>query len=250
MPKPPKAKKSKHINAWRRSFSREEKYKLNNEYNESKNCSKQVVRFLKGLSKQESTLNSITSYYWKTLLFHAMENDAKKNNNKENNDISVEQSDGNAWESSNLHTKTFEMLAYMGNCVKNRCLAQYFNPKMNLLQDMPLKQSQNISNRLVALCKNENKFLEAIVKVEEKEEIDLNETQKAIAGVVQSDKKNWFESWLFILFCPNLLLYVSDVVCCALYSMRSYAHVCLLIARMLIAAIYTSGYPVFFVLCV
>lgn len=154
VPKPPKAHppctSEDLVYAWRQSFSPEEKQKLRN-LDENNDCRRQVVRFLKGLCKEESTLSAITSYYWKTLLFHVMDKD----------------NEPDSWKGEKLYLRTFELLEYMAKFVKEKKFPQYFLPEMNLFEDWDDKVTTQISNRLTSLYKDEKKFLKAVEKVDD-----------------------------------------------------------------------------------
>lgn len=128
---------------WRRSFSLDEKKKMQNLDKESKGCRREVVKIIKTIVRNDATLAKLSSFHIKTAFLHY------------NFDERDEKHD---WSGEKLPERFFGMLKYLRECVNVKKLQHYFIPELNLLEELPDATLVNIEGRLAKLIENDNEL--------------------------------------------------------------------------------------------
>ena len=136
--------------AWRRTFSVEEKKHFDG-MDASNGCRKQCLRILKVIRNNEATFQRISSYHLKNTLFH----EAKEHKN--------------GWSQENIGTKFMDLLRRLSQSFLTGKLPNFFNPEVNLLENIPPETLKNMHCRCERLINNEArliKLLETIMGLE------------------------------------------------------------------------------------
>ena len=122
----------------RQSFSLEEKA-LFNGMDRDNGCRKKVLRILKVWRNREPGTHKLTSYHLKTALFH----EVKAHPN---------------WSQSELGPRLIGVLRRLHGDMERGYQSHYFNPHVNLLDNMPRSTIDNIRDRLQRIIRNEQVF--------------------------------------------------------------------------------------------
>ena len=118
-------------NAWRRSFSLDEKERLAN-IDQDQGCRKQVLRVLKVLRNREPGLQLLTSYHFKTVLFRKTD----------------ELCQPGQWSYECLGQRLMDMIAQIEKELGERVMPHYFLRGVNLLDGMSEIAIINLQQRL------------------------------------------------------------------------------------------------------
>lgn len=129
-------------NAWRRSFSGEEKELLNSLDKGNIGCRKQCLRILKVMRDKGPVFHILTSYHLKTVLFHEC----------------AEKSDNELWQPIHLAERVLDLMGRLCRSINKNSLPHYFLPEINLLKDIPQKSRENMRDRLRRLRNKEEQF--------------------------------------------------------------------------------------------
>jgi len=131
--------------SWRRSFSTEEKLKLE-AIDKNNGCRREVLRMVKALCKREPTLEKLTSFHLKTTLFHVVEQQMLEGE----------------WNVGTITERVFDFLGFLEQFLEHGILSHYHIREMNILQDIKNDTINNIRCRIKTLRSSEKKFKKAI----------------------------------------------------------------------------------------
>ena len=134
------------INSWRRSTSKKEKELLKS-VDRNNECRRKSIQIVKAICKREATLQTLTSFHLKTILFHL-----------------VKQNVPLKWGPNDFYERVFDILGFIQQYLEAKYLPQYFIPSMNILHSSSFNESQlsNMLDRVKKLRSSEVKFIRAI----------------------------------------------------------------------------------------
>ena len=132
-------------NAWRRSFSLDEKERLAN-IDQDQGCKKQVLRVLKVLKNREPGLQLLTSYHFKTVLFRKTD----------------ELCQPGQWSYKCLGQRLMDMIAQIEKELGERVMPHYFLQGANLLDGMSESARVNLQQRLIRLKNSEREMMKLL----------------------------------------------------------------------------------------
>jgi len=127
-------------NAWRRSFSLQEKGKFV-AMDRDNGCRKKVMRILKVLRNREPGLTQLTSYHLKTSLFKEVDDPQ------------------NSWSYDMLAARLMGVLRRISDDLSGGCMQHYFLPEINLLEGMTTACKNNIRDRINRLLSSKEEFM-------------------------------------------------------------------------------------------
>ncbi|KAK3739445.1 hypothetical protein QZH41_005762 [Actinostola sp. cb2023] len=128
---------------WRRSFSMDEKRKLEKLDKEDLGCRREVIKIIKTIVRNDTTLAKLSSYHVKTTFLHYNFDEGKEQVN---------------WGGQMLPERFLEMLDYLRERIRARQLSHFFIPELNLLEEVSDANLENIEGRLTKLIENENEM--------------------------------------------------------------------------------------------
>jgi len=156
---------------WRRSFSLDEKKKMQNLDKDDKSCRRAVVKILKTIVKSDSTLAKLSSFHVKTAFLHY---------NFDDGQAKLE------WSKDKLEERIKGLMEYLLQSIKDKNLTNFFIPELNLLEELENVNLVNIDGRLTKLLENENE-LRRILFVEHSE-LSPSKTSKSLKPAAKKRK--------------------------------------------------------------
>ena len=123
---------------WRLSYSLEEKA-LFDGMDRDNGCRKKILRILKVWRNREPGMYLLTSYHLKTALFHEM-------------------TEVRNWSQSELGPRLIGVLRRLYRALQDGYQPHYFDPQINLLDNIPQMTVANIRDRLGSLLRSEQAF--------------------------------------------------------------------------------------------
>lgn len=136
--KPPKTESAQTRNAWRKSFSLDEK-ELFCGMDRDGGCRKMVLRILKAMLKKQSELEGLTSYNMKTALLHEVK-------------------EVSSWKASELVPRLIAVLDRLCKNLDAKVQPDYFVREINVLAKLSPGAMKNIKNRLRRIMHDEYDF--------------------------------------------------------------------------------------------
>ena len=128
--------------AWRQSFSLEEKKRLV-AADKDNGCRKQVFRVLKVIRNREPGLAPLTSYHLKTALFRTMDQQSK-------------------WGTDCLGQRLMDVIGQLEKDLDNGDMPHYYLPEVNLLQGIGDYAVLNMHNRLKRMMQSEQEMMKLL----------------------------------------------------------------------------------------
>jgi len=116
-------------NAWRESFSLEEKAKLYSS-DRGNECRKRVLRVLKVIRNGEAGLKSLTSYHLKTALFWVMDNRTI------------------SWSNEFIGARLMDVFVELEKSLSAGCMPHYFVHTVNILSHLSTSNMNNMRDRI------------------------------------------------------------------------------------------------------
>jgi hypothetical protein len=127
---------------WRRSFSIEEKQKLESA-DRINGCRKQVFRILKVIRNREPGLSLLTSYHLKTALFREMDRNL-------------------SWTRSDVGKRLMGVLTELEQRLRAGSMPHYYIPEIDLLHGFPKATIDNMRDRITRLRTNRNQMMKIL----------------------------------------------------------------------------------------
>ena len=131
-----------HQDAWRKSFSLEEKRRLVTA-DKDNGCRKQVFRVLKVIRNREAGLMQLTSYHLKTALLRTMDQQSK-------------------WGTDFLGQRMMDVIGQLEKDLDNGDMRNYYLPEVNLLQGIGDDAVLNMHNRLKRMMQSEQEMMKLL----------------------------------------------------------------------------------------
>lgn len=174
---PPKELASKHKLQgckllWRRSFSLDEKKKMQDLDKDNRSCRREVIKIIKTIRTNDATLAKLSSFHIKTAFLHYNFGEGKEKLD---------------WSGEELPDRFYELMKYLLECVKAKQLKHFFIPELNLLEELPDTTLENIDGRLTKLIENENE-LRKVVFVEPTANPNASNTTKDLKPTAKKRK--------------------------------------------------------------
>jgi len=132
-------------NAWRKSFSLEEKNRLVTA-DDGNLCRKQIFRILKVIRNREAALTPLTSYHLKTVLFRKMD----------------ELSGSAHWKIECIGQRLMDVIGQMEKELGNKYMPHYYIPEFNLLETIPQQTVDDMRYRLKRLMNSKEAMMKLL----------------------------------------------------------------------------------------
>ena len=122
---------------WRQSFSLKEKARLQEMDKEDHGCRHELLRIVKTMIRAEPTFAKLTSYHLKTAFLHYNSNPKL------------------SWGADMLGERFIEYLERLYGAVDSKVLDHFWEPAVNLLDNIPSKTLENMADRLRRILDSE-----------------------------------------------------------------------------------------------
>ena len=135
------------VNSWRCSTSIEEKLTLK-VLGQNSECHRRSIQVVKAICKSEPTLETLTSFHLKTILFHIVDQ----------NQSSL------TWGANDMYERVFDILGFIQQYLEAKKLPQFFLPSVDIFETSNFSESQLeiMALRIKNLRNCQDTFIEAI----------------------------------------------------------------------------------------
>lgn len=136
------------VNSWRCSTSIEEKLTLK-ELGQTSECHRRSIQVVKAICKSEPTLETLTSFHLKTILFHVVD---------QNQTLSL------TWGGNDMYERVFDILGFIQQYLEAKKLPQFFLRSVDTFETSNFSDSQLeiMALRIKNLRNCKATFIEAI----------------------------------------------------------------------------------------
>ena len=136
------------VNSWRCSTSIEEKQKLK-VLGQTSECHRRPTQVVKAICKSEPTLETLTSFHLKTVLFHIVD---------QNQTLSL------TWGDNDMYERVFDILGFIQQYLEAKKLPQFFLRSVDIFETSIFSESQLeiMAFRIKNLRNCKDTFIEAI----------------------------------------------------------------------------------------
>lgn len=136
------------VNSWRCSTSIEEKLTLK-VLGQNSECHRRSIQVVKTICKSEPTLETLTSFHLKTILFHI---------------VDQSQSLSLTWGANDMYERVFDILGFIQQYLEAKKLPQFFLPSVDIFETSNFSESQLeiMALRIKNLRNCQDTFIEAI----------------------------------------------------------------------------------------